>query len=327
VSVVRNDDYFIPDLVPRLDRITWKVLPDAPATFQSFLAGETDIASVPPSAVNDFRQSFPGVYITAFDENSWASFTMNGDPRRGLPFVDVRVRQAMLYALDRDLIIETLLQGFAIRADGIYPPVLNTYDPGRLNTIYDYDPGYARSLLDAAGWVDANGDRVREKDGVPFNVEILFPEEGQNGRQIATYMQQKWGEIGVDAQPVSLPFGIIGERRDVSDFDVVISMWNWFGDDMGDLYRCNMMPPHGFNWQRICSPEFDRLNDASRVELDPVKRRQLLIEQGNVVHDEAHLGWLFFTQGIYAAQPRVRNFFANTYAFSQCFPWIWLAHD
>jgi peptide/nickel transport system substrate-binding protein len=322
VTIARNDAYWEPDLVPRLDRITWKVLPEASATYQAFLAGETDITKVPQSQVRALRETFPEVAITVADENGWTSFTMNGDPQRGLPFADSHVRQAMIYALDRDLIIATLLQGFAVRADGIYPPVLNAYDPERLNTIYDFNPQRARSLLAAAGWVDADADadRVRERDGVPVEVEILFAEEGQNGRQIATYMQQAWRAIGVNAQPASLPFTVIEDRKDTGDFDVVISGWNWFGDDMGHLYRCDAP----FNAQRICDPEFDRLNSASMYELDPARRRELLIDQGNIVHDGAHLGWLYFDQVIYAAQPRVRNFFATTHAFSSSFPWIWL---
>lgn len=115
------------------------------------------------------------------------------------------------------------------------------------------------------------------------------------------------------------------ERQATEDFRITLHGWGSFGDDdMGSLYRWDAVPPHGFNLQRVCSPEFDRLNDATLVEVDPDKRRELLIAQGNVVNDAAHLGILFFRKGIYAAQPRVRNFFANYYSHLGSLPWLWL---
>ena len=96
---------------------------------------------------------------------------------------------------------------------------------------------------------------------------------------------------------------------------------------MGLLYRCDAIPPDGFNNARICNPEFDRLNDESIFELDPVKRRELLIAQGNVANDNAHLGLLHFNRNIYASQPRVRNFFANAYQSVWSLPWMWVVDD
>jgi hypothetical protein len=62
-------------------------------------------------------------------------------------------------------------------------------------------------------------------------------------------------------------------------------------------------------------------------ELDPLKRRELLIAQGNVVNDAATLGLLYFSKWILASQPRMRNFFANDYSLAGCLPWLWLADE
>jgi len=326
VSMVRNDAYWVPDMIPVIDEFTWRVLPETSITLQALIAGEIDFCGVPPGQVEPLQDSNPEVVFTIYDEYSWEQYLLNGDPERSPFFTDARVRQAMLYALDRDALIDSMLDGYGTRADGIYPPSSIAYAPERVTTIYDFDPARARSLLDEAGWVDA-GDGGRAKDGVRFRVEILFPDAGELRWQIAAYLQQAWREVGIEVEVTAIAFPILIERLDAGDFEVVIISTSWFGDDQGDLYRCDAFPPKGGNAQRICNPEFDRLNDASLYERDPVKRRELLIAQGNIVNDAATLGLLFFQKGIIASQPRLRNFFANTYSLAGCLPWLWLADD
>ncbi|MDQ3444141.1 MAG: ABC transporter substrate-binding protein [Chloroflexota bacterium] len=326
VSILRNDDYWVAALVPVIDRFTLQVLPDAHAAVQSLMVGETDICSVPVGQYAALRADRPEFTYVIYDNLGWASFTMNGDSERGSFFTDPRVRQAMLYALDRNQIVQHILNGMAVRADGIYPPASYAYAPDRVTTIYNHDPVRARSLLDAAGWID-DGDGVRRKDGVIFRREILYGDAGPFGQQIVTYLQQAWGKIGVDVRTMSVPFPVRVERETTGDFEIVLHGWGGVGDDLGILYRCDAFPPHGYNIARICNSEFDRLNDESLFELDPDKRRELLIEQGNVVNDSAHTGLLHFTKTVLAAQPRVRNVHANAYQEIWSHPWMWLAGD
>ena len=180
----------MPELVPAIERFTLRVLPDTNATVQSLTVGETDFCLVPGGQVEALRQSHPELPLTIYDDVRWTNFTMNGDPELGTFFVDKRVRQAMLYALDRDLIVDVVLNGLGIRADGIYPPPSHVYAPDRVTTIYNHDPDRARSLLDEAGWIATDGDGVRAKDGVKFRTDILYNEAGSFSRQIVTYLQQ-----------------------------------------------------------------------------------------------------------------------------------------
>ncbi len=326
VSIVRNDAYWVPEMIPVIDEFTWRVLPETNATVQALIADEIDFCGVPPVQVEPLRASQPELAFTIYDEYSWEHYIVNDDPERMPFFTDARVRQAMLYALDRDALIDSMLDGYGTRADGIYPPSSMAYAPERVTTIYDFDPARARSLLHEAGWVEA-GDGGRAKDGVRLRVEMLFPDAGELRRQIATYLQQAWREVGIEVEATAIALPILIERLDAGDFEIVIISRSWIGDDLGDLYRCNALPPNGGNSQRICNPEFDRLNDASLFELDPGKRRELLIAQGNVVNDAATLGLLYFQKTILASQPSLRNFFSNTHSLAGCLPWIWLADD
>jgi peptide/nickel transport system substrate-binding protein len=325
LSIARNEDYWVPDLVPVLDTFTWRVFPDTAASLFSLETGETDIGSVPEGQFEDVKASHSELVYVVFDDAGVVNFTMNGDPDRGVFFADQRVRQAMLYALDRDLMIESILNGLGTRADGIYPPPSRAYAPERVTTIYTHDPEHARALLDAAGWRDEDGDGVREKDGVAFRAEILYTEAGPHARQIVTYLQQAWSDVGVELRPAAVAFQILLERQDAGDFDLTLVGYGGLTDDMGLIYRCDAMPPHGYNAARICNPEFDRLNDLSLVELDPMRWRELSIAQGNAANDIAHLGLLWFPRSVVAHHQRVRNLIVNAYT---PFPWlslIWLA--
>jgi len=323
VSIVRNDNYWVPEMIPALDEASWLVLPETSAAVQALVAGEVDYCFVPPVEVESLRESNPELTLLAYDSSSWLCYAANGDPDHLPFFVDPRVRQAMLYALDRDAMVATMLGGYGARADGIYPPPSPFWAPERVTTIYGHDPDRARALFDAAGWREGTNG-VRVKDGVQFRVEMIFVELETLRRQVVTYLQQAWRDVGIEVQPVALEFAILGERLDTGDYAIALAGLGVSGEQ-GDLYRCDRLPPNGGNIQRICNPEFDRLNDASLVELDPVKRRELVIEQGNVVNDAATLGLLFFRQATVGARSRLRNFFANDYAQAGALPWIWLA--
>ncbi len=324
VTIVRNDDYWIPELVPALDAFSWRVLPEDSAASQALIAGDIDISGILPWQVATFQALHPTLSLYTHDELGWLNYTLNGDPGRSPLFVDSRVRRAMLHALDRDLLIETMLDGRATRADGIYPPPSPVYAPERVSTIYHHDPDLARSLLDDPGWLAPNPAGVRERDGVDFRAELLYVQASELSRQIATYLQQAWREVGLDIQPRAVAWPELQECQFSGDFALMLNGWGGFKDDQGVLYRCDAVPPDGLNFQRICNPEFDRLHDASVFELDPARRRELLIEQGNIVNDEAHLGLLFFRTSTYATQPRVRNFVPSPYTATWPLAWIWL---
>lgn len=86
-----------------------------------------------------------------------------------------RVRQALLYALDRDSIVNDILLGYAEVAQGTQPVVSYAYAPDDIATKYTYDPEKAKSLLAEAGWTDSDGDGILDKDGEALSFEFLYP--------------------------------------------------------------------------------------------------------------------------------------------------------
>lgn len=324
VTIARNDDYFVPELIPTIDAFTIRVVPEPAAALQTLVTGETDIAEVPNSQVDSLQESNPELVINAYDTTKFSYIGFNMDPEHSPLFVEIPVRQAMMYALDRELVAEEILQGYSIPADGTQTPLSSAYAPEQTTTIYNYDPELARSLLDEAGWI-VGDDGVREKDGVRFSFELLYQQGQQTYAQMVPYFQQAWGEIGVEMTPVQQPITTLLDSANARTFDALLLDFVWFVDgDQGSLFRCDALPPNGFNQTGYCNPEFDRLNDEQLLELDLEARNKLLIEQSNIVNDEVAIGMLFFDQAIVASSPRLHNYFPNGYGILASMPRVWV---
>lgn len=325
VTVERNPDYWLPDQVPNLDTFTIRVITEPESAVQSVIAGESDtMRGMAPTQIERVEQGNPDVEIVTYDTMSWMAMVMNGDPERNSFFADVEVRRALQYAVDRELIVEQMLNGLGTPAVGVQPPTSPAYAPDRVTTVYTYDPDKAREMLEAAGWVDEDGDGIREKDGVRFSVEYPFGDGVPVNEQLVPYITQMYGEVGVEVTPAALPIPTLNEQIIGGNYDLSSVNITWTLDDLGVLYRCDAFPPAGFNLPRYCNPEYDRLNDLAIVELDAEKRRELIIEQGNISNDDAHWGLLYFGKAVVPLNKRVHNIFPSAFGELWSYPWVWL---
>jgi peptide/nickel transport system substrate-binding protein len=320
VTLARNDDYFLPDLVPYIDQLTVRFVEDPQAAVQALVTGESDFGGVPPAEYPEFKANHPEFQYFEYDSWSWLALITNVDPETGKFFTDTGVRQALLYAIDRDLMVETLIGGMGVAAHGVQPPPSPAYAPDKVRTRYNHDPEQAKSLLEAAGWVDSDGDGIREKDGVKMSIEINFdPSFGGNTSMVA-YLQEAWRKVGIEFSQTNLVFDDLLAGK----FEIAIVGWGWNLPDQGALYRCDAMPPTGFNLSHYCNETYDQLNTDSVYELDPDKRVELLIEQSNVINDEVPWPVLFFNKLASIAQPRVHNFYANALAGVWSYNRMWI---
>ncbi len=323
-TIARNDEYWDSEHTPVIDEFIWRVVADPASATATLQTGESDIIEVDFNVANELRDQNPELVIEAYDTLSFNYFYTNQDESRGAPFTDVKVRQALMYALDRDLIADTVYEGFAIRAVGTQPVLSIAFDPERINTDYVFDPDMAASLLDEAGWT-VGDDGIREKDGERLSFETLYSEGAATYEQQIPYMQQAWREVGIEMLPTAIPFPTLIEQAIAGNFDMAVAGFSWGVDgSQGDMFRCDATPPNGFNRMRYCNERYDELDVQQRAELDQEKRIDLLIEQSNIVNDEAAAGILVFRQSIMGSNPRVHNFFPNGYSAFWGLPYYWV---
>ena len=314
VTLEKNADYWDPTNVPVIDTYIYKVVGEATTAIAELQTGESDVIEIPFAQANDLRESNPDLNIVDFDTLSFNFYITNQDEAKGEVFTDVKVRQALQYALDRDLLADIVYDGFAIRADGTQPVLSIAYAPDRINTIYNFDPEKAKSLLEEAGWTEGK-DGIREKDGKRLSFDCTYAEGAPTYLAQIPYMQQAWREVGVEMLPAAIPFPTLLDNNDAGNFQMSVLGFSWSVDGGQDpMFQCSMTPPNGFNMMRYCNEEYDALVEPSKAELDVEKRIDILVEMTNIVNDDMAAGITVFRKSIMGASPRVHNFFPNGYS-------------
>jgi peptide/nickel transport system substrate-binding protein len=312
-TLERNPDYWSTMFTPVIDTYIYQVITDPTSNIAALQTGSSDFTEVPFGQARSLRESNPELNIIDYDTSDINYYVTNQDPEKALPFTDVKVRQALLYALDRDVIANTVFDGFAIRADGTQPVLSPAYAPERINTVYTYDPEKAAALLEEAGWTPGT-DGIREKDGERLSFEMLYSEGYAPYESQVPYMQQAWREVGVEMIPAIIPFPTLLDDTLAGNYEM--TLWGYGFDPDGDqsqVLGCENTPPAGFNASRYCNEEYDALIEPVASELDADKRVDLLIEQSNIANDDAAIGITVFLKDVFGASPRVHNVFPNGY--------------
>ena len=207
------------------------------------------------------------------------------------PFLsDVRVRQAIAYAIDRDAITEELY-GFTGRPTAQLLVAPRPYaSPGTV--AYEYDLEKAKALLDEAGWTDSDGDGIRDRDGK--NMEVVFQTSVNPVRQkTQTFIKDSLEELGIDVDIKRIRIddffsGDPEQTNSINHFYADIQAYTT-GNDHPDptiylsWWTCDQIATQANQWQepnnaRYCNPEYDALLAAAKQELNPEKRAALFQE-------------------------------------------------
>ncbi|MBA3414222.1 MAG: hypothetical protein H0U10_03235 [Chloroflexia bacterium] len=321
VTLVPNEDYY--GKVAYIDEYVRIVWPDQTALVNGLLNGEVDVAGLEPADVAAIEGQ-PGIVVETFPTRGFTFLEINLDPEVTTLFQDVEVRQAMMYALDRQSIVDDILLGYAEVAQGTQPVISYAYDPEAIRTRYDFDPDRARDLLAEAGWTDSNGDGVVDKDGQELSFELLYPSGSPTTEQIIAYIQDAWSDVGIAAQPVSLEFPAMIEATTTNPtFAVAAYGFGWDATFIQDaVFGCDQYQV-GFNDMRYCNPELDAINDQAVLTFDEEERAALLIEASNIVNDELPAPVLHFGRGIVAYSDRLQNYAPNAWGGTPL-TYIWI---
>ncbi|MCC6315931.1 MAG: hypothetical protein IT337_18180 [Thermomicrobiales bacterium] len=321
VTLVRNDDYY--GKVAWIDTYVRRVWPDQIAVVNALLNDELDVAGLEPADVAAIEGT-PGIAIEDFPTRNFSYLEFNLDPEVTTLFQDRDVRQAMMYAIDRQSIVDDILLGYAEVARGTQPVISYAYAPEDTTPVYEFDPEKAKQLLAAAGWTDSNGDGTVDKDGQELSFELLYPSGSPTSDQIAAYLQDAWKAVGVDAAPKSLEFPAMIEATTTDpSFAVALYGFQWDATFIQDaMFGCNQYQV-GFNDMRYCNPDLDKINAQAVVAFDEAQRRALLIQASNIVNEDLPVLVLDFGKSIVAYSDRVQNYAPNTWGGTPL-TYLWL---
>jgi peptide/nickel transport system substrate-binding protein len=206
---------------PYIDEIVFRYYPDGASALQAYRDGLVQgIGQVTPDILADvLAEPQLGIYTARKPELSLILFNLKNQE---VPFLqDVEVRRALLSGLNRQSIVDRILRGQAVVADGpILPDTWAYYN--NLQRV-EYDPEKARALLKEAGYVlAAEGDVVRKKEEVALRLQLVYPDDEQH-QAIAGQVRDNWALLGVEVTLEPLPYDILlKERLEQRDYQAAL---------------------------------------------------------------------------------------------------------
>lgn len=223
IEMERFDDYYggSPELEPVgpacVDRVIFRVIPEASTRAAALLAGEVQIIQAVPSDMIGRLSEIDNIVVktAAGTQPKWVELNV-GQP----PFDDVRVRQALNYLIDKDLLIEEIYGGRAVALPGPLSPYNNFVNKNL--QLYPYDPDKAMQLLAEAGWTDSNGDGILDKDGQPFSFTLDTLEEHRGLAEAVANLLQ---DAGIDASVRFWEYSVIQQQLLAGERQAYLDDW------------------------------------------------------------------------------------------------------
>lgn len=299
VNLERNDDYW--GEKAKLPRVRFAVVPDATTRALELRKGSADaeINALTPDTILTLQRE-PDLAVERAPGTVLAYLGFN---LRDPILKDVRVRQAIAYALDRGPMIEYLWRGEARPARSILPTQSWAYN-GNVPA-YDHDPEKARKLLDSAGYSAVNGVR--------FHLAMKTSTD-ENTRLMVAVMQQQLREVGIVLDIRSFEFATF--FADVTHGAFQMYGLRWIGgnedpDIFEYAYHSAKFPPNGANRGYYSNPKVDALIDQARREVDPAVRKRRYAELQTILAEELPSIDLWYLDNVLVHNKRVRNLQLN----------------
>ncbi|KAF0197212.1 MAG: peptide/nickel transport system substrate-binding protein [Bacillota bacterium] len=288
ISLVAHKDYHLEG--PYLDGILLKVIFDNDVMALAWENGELDWHTSLPSA-SASRMMVEYASKAYFKNVNTLAYEFVR-PNMANPILqDVRVRQALMYALDRPALVNSLLDGRAQLMHGHQLPNSWAHTTG-LNG-YSLDRTKAIQLLVQAGWTTVGTDKIRTNaKGERLTFTLLTNSPHPLRADMATYLQESWRRIGVDLKVQTVNFGVLlGVHLNRSNFDLVLigpgmqsdpDPYIYFHTSQG-LVNGVMVGRNNGNWS---NPEYDRLLEAGRAVEDRTERKVIYQQLDKMVNND-----------------------------------------
>jgi len=308
VTLSGNPDYFRG--ATALNQFIFKVVKDGTVLVQQLKTGEVDFGSVSPDLYDDTAKS-ANLTLAEYDTFGFTYFGYNLDPAKTTLFQDVKVRQALFYAVDRDAIVKKLFAGHGVVAIGTEPVLSWAYQPDKITTKYNYDPKKAAQLLDDAGW-KAGSDGIRAKDGKKLSFSMWTNSGNKTRENYLLVLQDAWKAIGVEMKPQFEEFSVYLDRINKNfDFEMFLVGFSWGTDPDQQTMWDSKQHGSGFNSYNYNNPKVDQLLADGLHTLDQEKRKAIYLDMQNAVLADAPAMVSDFPKGIVAVNKRVKNRIPN----------------
>jgi peptide/nickel transport system substrate-binding protein len=275
VKVEKNADYH--GGAPFINSLTWKIVPDQNSLLAQLQTGEVQITGVPATDFPTVEQ-WANEGKVVIQSTPSLSYTYMGYNLTNDLFKDVKVRQALTHAVDREAIVAAILNGRGQVANAPESPVSWAYDDSQV-PVFEFNVDKAKQLLTEAGWTDTNGDGVIDKDGKKFAFTLMTNQGNKAREQIATIVQDQLKQVGIEVTPKIVEWSaFINDNVLAKKFDAIILGWSLGVDpDPSGIFHTKEIA-EGMNFISYSNPTIDPLMDEQLKELDREKRKSMIVQ-------------------------------------------------
>jgi len=287
---------------PRIDEVVFQTFDNQDALAQAIITGQVDmITEMPATAIPNLKKEenielvvasplAPDVFDIILNQVTSANCPPEDGVCSGHPaLLDRNVRLALAHATEKQKIIDVTLLGLGTPGLTLIPDGLGIWYN---NTIKDFafDLAEANRILDEAGYLDTDGDGVREMpDGSnPLVLRLNWANDSDTAPRVAELLDETWSQVGVKLEPQALdPDALTSVCCPAFDYDVIL--WGWGSDpDPAFLLSVHLTDeiPTGFNETGYSNPEFDDLFAQQATALDPDDRKAIIWKMQEILHND-----------------------------------------
>lgn len=291
VRYTSNDDYW--NGRPVIDELIYVYFSNSDTLIQALEKGEIDLCGVGAAQV-EYVEGLSHITMHRFDSNAFNELGFNcwKDPAsKGNPLLlDVKLRNAIGYAIDYDKIVEYAMGGLASRQYQLLPSVTGKWSWDVPEDVkMNYNPEKAKQMLEEAGYTDKDGDGIREDvDGNKLDFRMAIIESSY--RDASLIVEQSLKDVGIN---VTIEFMDTGRQTDIiysQDFDTDMYMWGWYARFSDPSYILSALTTDQIGNRSDCfysDPEYDELYEAQTKTVDIDERVKLVHRMQEIVYRDS----------------------------------------
>lgn len=321
IDFKRNPNYFNP-LANLVEGLHYSFKESMEGMWQDFKAGKTDMIVLAPNIAPEYDEFLlSSQYLQQKNNNLEIhelefvdkAFYYIGWNQATLFFPDKNVRKAMTLAIDRNRIIAHNLNEMGVALTGPFYVYSPDYDPNI--EALPFDPDLAKELLEEAGWIDLDGDGIREKvingKKVIFRFTLTYYAKSFASKVVSEYVSTALKEIGVDCQPNGVDIADISRIFEDKSFDAVYMGWALSTPvEPRQLWHSEGAKLKGSsNAIGFANKDADRIIEMLDYEYDLQKRRALYHQFHKIIHEDAPYTFLYAPKTKLLYREYVKNLF------------------
>ena len=305
IELIANPDYF--EGQPYIHRVVYRVIPDSSTQFLELKSDGLDFMGLTPIQFN--TQTDTPAFTRNFNKYRYLSFsyTYLGYNLTKPLFQDLRVRQAISYAINKQELIDGVLLGLGQIATGPYKPDTWVYNAKVKR--YEYNPELSRSLFEEAGWIDSDGDGILDKDGEKLAFTIITNQGNDLRSKTAEIIQRRLKEVGIDIKIRIVEWAtFLKEFIFPGNFDATILGWSGGPEpDQYNIWHSSKTAPRELNFVRYGNKEVDALLEKGRRTFPQDERKQIYDRFQEILAEEQPYTFLYVGEALPAVAKRFRG--------------------